>query len=522
MEKGALLIIILGFIRLAFSQTDQNDMQVSIGEILRNKDNSVGFYAIKEPITVYKSMGYSKVSFSFFLPDFNNNEEIKNTMKQLSDEVKSLNFSALYQIPNPNRNLLTVYRYLVDISNLFLTLEAKLNEIGQYRTESIPPEEANDKNQIKTAQCHLIYRTIFTDINIMSFKVNFDVLTTSVDRRLSLEEVQETNGEKFLKFRQILQDIHANFEIIVNEANNYLEGLQDLSRNIVNDFVFGLLKESTCLAPNPFMDKLTVSECKFYDTNVTCVLIISNPFQPAKLGSIIPIPYYENELIMNNVYFNYSSEELVKLNCKDSNLLKINCKTESLKDDPCIEALGFGYITKILEVCYFKKTQTFVPLITEQGVLIPTDDYEIFVRDEFGNKTNMNIFQDFQPPILIQSSFTLEVSDGNFSYILDKLFTTNAIYYSQFSKNDLIELNEYLSSTIFLTDEMIWILTQSSIAMFASGLLILVLKLSIKIYKKNKTLRGIRGKKTKRYSKELTTFLNGKPEGKVKRPIRKQ
>ena len=482
----------------------------NILRLVNSQNYSLGLYVEKGPTYIYQGQTHSRVSFALHIPDFVNDIEAVELIRHSAVLIHSVNISSLYEQDVMNKNLASLFKTIVDISNTFLTVRTKLKELSTYRLDIAYPDGLINQRGVDEARCHLNFRSIFSRTKLDAFKLNLEILVNSLNKKITFAELTKENGQKYLVFRQTLQEILALINVFAFETGNYVDILQNLSRHVISKNLFSLLKDSRCFDSNPYMDLLLVKECTFYTNNVTCEMVSTSPQYPEKIGELIALPYFGYELDISNFFLNYSTNQIIYLTCKEYDPVKLNCKVEYNIQENCIDALHYGYLTKILEECSFKRTTLTTPVITNLGILIPNEELIPYGYTSPENKTKIEIFQNMPPPVIIHSTTFLEVRDDQYVYTYQQFYSFNMIYYTEFSSHNLAELYSYVEAPIYLSGEGILTVTQSLMGVLAAGLMFVVMNLTRKLYLRNKILKQIQGNKKGSYSKELTNFLGKK------------
>ena len=103
------LIIFYGFYRLVYSV-----------------QNNLGLYVVQEPVSIFKGIIHSRVTFSFYIPNFLTNKRVVSLMSEGDELIQGLNVTVLHDIERPPTNLISIYKYLVDIKKYLFYSQTKI------------------------------------------------------------------------------------------------------------------------------------------------------------------------------------------------------------------------------------------------------------------------------------------------------------------------------------------------------------------------------------------------------------
>ena len=226
----------------------------------------------------------------------------------------------------------------------------------------------------------------------------------------------------------------------------------------------------------------------FSNKNLTCIISVNAPVNPEKVGKLIPIPYANQELILDDIYLNLTSNKLVKIKCSYSNNIFYNCDIVDFNSE-CENALSSNSIEKALKNCEFRESDQITPKLTKNGILVPYNEQLTFFN-KINDTTSLPLDIDFskKSPMLIITSKTLKIIGKAFHQTFSPFSTKDDILYSKYTPEDIQYFADYLQRTLNLSNEEILIISQTGIGLLFFGVVIMAILTCCKLYKKNALL----------------------------------
>ena len=490
-------------------------LRIAIQARFVSSDNTLGFFVKEKPIYIFESISHSQLSFVFAIPDFAT-DQITNMLNQIDLNLLKLNLPIASE--TNHQNSLMVLKMSSDIIETFRAMRKSLDSITVHK-------KLYETSPIKTSvdMCTSTLLQVLGEPTLKAYNIDLQTLGDEINWSLTSDQLNNDNEEYYAKLRNTLQEILDKTQQLNHEVDQYLSGLQSLSKLKLNQYLLDLLEQTDCFKNVKNPNYVSLQECEFFSTNVTCTALIRSPSNRKKLFKLVPIPYFGYEIDLPNFFLNQTSNTLLQMLCKYDNPVLLSCTKINSTKNACIKALEVGYFSLILKDCTFKETKLQQPILVQDGVLIPNADKQLFSINADGNKDELKLFKNHTPPAIIACSFKIAIVDNLFSYIFDGINNANVIMYSKFSEEQLGHLNEMLFGEFYWLDEWLSIILQSSLGGMASILSVIVITLGVKNYRGRRALRAIRqtNPPPRQYSRELTKFLKNE-ENKSKQNARRQ
>merc|ERR1711973_102287 len=140
-------------------------------------------------------------------------------------------------------------------------------------------------------------------------------------------------------------------------------------------------------------------------------------------------------------------------------------------------------LNKILNDCSIQLTKTITPVLTVNGVLVPNSKMKIYKVGTNKELSQLNIFDGKLAPALLDVSFELMISNGQFSYTFAGRNHIDRIEYSHFSEVQQKLIKSEMTSLFNIPDEWTNIIINSSLGGGITILLIIVLNLCRRIFR---------------------------------------
>ena len=462
--------------------------------------DGLSLYTEALPIEFYNEMQYNLFTFSINIPTFIDNkaklQELKSSLKKIID----------YKVEGGSTRSNGIVTTISDIVVLTEKTMGQLEEIEKYQNS-----ECQGVNLTSASPCHIDFEEEDGNNKFIGFVDSILLHFEQLPENLTTAEVNSDPYEKFSTYYGHLKSIVEEVRTFSKETELIVEDMQSLSALKLSNSRFNLIKDSECLINNPYRDIVKVTYCEFCSDKATCEVLVKSVRNKMQFGQIQPIPYLGHELKLKNLYLNLTTKELVKIECAEK-AARSNCKVTTNMNDTCIDALEVGYLSNIIEECEIVPSAIKTPKLTKLGVLIPADEFKIFVIENKDRTiSNLNIFEINEPPAIVASTKKLIIIDQGFTYVFDKVSNIDKVYYTQYTEAELEDFQNMTESAVFITDELMFLLVTIAYGiafMFLSGI---GLFSCIKLYKKAKQLRNLQSRMPSRpYSKNLSKFLDGR------------
>lgn len=457
-------------------------------------------YVESFPISFFHRISTQKLSFSYKIPEIRFATELVTNLKNFREGKLTSTTET------QSDRQMTIQNVQRDIVSKIDELVIELSEIQNYAASTCFPN-----NIVEDSTCHVNFENTLDISSVEEYLNNVQTLDATIPKGIDKEIDANVTVYNVVygTYKTILDLTHT----LLYSVQLYVTGLQSLSTLTVTESQFALLKSSKCLRANPYKDLVKLTDCNFCSNTITCELISSSLSKVNKVGTIVPVPYFGNEIFLPNVYVNLTTKKLIKLECLDPEY-KTNCQIFNTPD-PCLDALQIGYLPNILDVCTFQPSKLTTPKLTASGLLVPNNNSQVYVKED-GQWVDLQIFEKYDPPVLVTCSRKLAVKgQSNFSHYYDPFSLQDKAVFSLFSKQELQEFRAYLGTFLdFLgfDETAIMLISQFS---YGSGLLLLmviILAICLRLRKQNKRLSTFQTRfpNYKPYSHELTNFLTEK------------
>ena len=463
---------------------------ILLAVIPRSVHTNLGFYEQYGTVHIYHHVEQETISFQYEIPD----------------AVQSAPFlarisSIIEKLPNFDSNETNTMLYRSEKFHIVKTLQQlkeNLIEISEYSSIDL---------EIHESPCHVQINCSASARFIKLLATNIDTLYKQIPSSITTGKLMEPIA--FTKIYRGLKNILSALMVYHQISENYLLSMISLTKGIVDENTFDLLKESTCLESNPQIEFLSLRECSFKFNKVQCILDIQTPSKRERLGKIRAVPYFGYEIAnLENAYVNLTKGELVKLDCQHKDYALSNCGT-FYNNTECFSAIKLGLMEKIIQECKFKQTSLFTPARINRGILIPqVEDIQLFFVQ---NSTlyNESIPADIQAPFVIRNNGSIVIKHSDFTYLFKPTTKEMLFETTGFSDSDLEMLSGHLGTWYWLTYENLIISVQVLVAILASLLTVVTGIICKKFYNAKRELHRMLPKNPRGqiYSQTLRHFM---------------
>ena len=453
----------------------------------------IGLYTIEKNVKVYTSIEADKMSFSMTLDEFFSNNVLINGSLGLLNKLRMKGINE-----NDTQNVLLLENQIVQSTRYLKRTNFQFAELTKYR---------DNETVMQNMPCHIDFKHISLSQSMQLYSLNLVSLKESVVNA-NKQQVNDPKSGEYIQLRNTYQIILESTEFLFDLVSKYVRDVQSLKNGIITDSLFTTLKESKCIDEDPYMDLVSIDECRFYPTNVTCIITVETPRQPQKLGNLLPIPYLNYELDLSNVYHNYSSKELTHVECKHNTPVLYNCITKPF-DEKCAHAVKSNSLSEPLKYCTFKESKFSIPKVTLNGILIPyQDDLRILKYNDSENGTALEFDTEHKSPILLRNSERITILDKLFKYTFSAIANSDELVYSKYTLTDIIDFAATFELLLNLSDEHITTIYQSSIGVIALIAWIISCTCFYKLRKTTMNLKRFESRHPRpKQSKRLRKFL---------------
>ena len=464
-------------------------LHLTLVDKVRSEDLS--FYELDYPVKVYNEVSYNKVSFDLKIHNLNNG--ISSLLDSTSDYIEILKVN--YKKDNLISSIL--FELFSNIQSTFLKLRYKYFEISHYSSN-----EPNIEREI----CHLEINYIATKNKLGIYSANLLALKNNIPNVTLSKTVADGN---FIIARNAYVQILQNTNDLDNEVSKYASIFHDLKLGKINDYLFEILKSGKCVDSDQYPDLMKINECSFNKKTVTCSVTLTTPKKPENFVKIIPIPYNNNVMKLENVYKKLSDNRLTIINCANNNPVHYNCK-QSEFDETCVKALNSNSLESILNACPFEHKDFIYPKITKNGILIPyIDNMKIFMKNDSDEFETFRLKNDKKSPILFQNSKQMKIVHDLFSFTYNPTTLLQNIIFSKYTPDEIVSIYKFLDNFLNLSHEEILIISQTGMGILTLIIAIIAISFCVKTEQKQKIISAIyKSLPKKSEPREMRKFLD--------------